>query len=577
MSRSGSRSLLALTLLIAAVACGPGERDAPPPPPGPASAAPARPPAPVFEDVTEASGIAFVHDRGAEGRRYLPETMGSGGCTLDADGDGLLDLYLVQSGPVPGSGSSQPPLPNRLWRNLGDGRFDDVTEPSGAGDLGHGMGATCADFDSDGDTDIFVVNFGPDALLRNDGGGRFTDVTAEAGVAGGPEDFGSSAAFLDADADGDLDLFVVNYVEFTVATHVICRERGMLEAYCHPDVYEATPDRYFENVGGGRFRDATREAGLAEATGKGLGIVVLDFDDDADPDVFVANDSTPNQLWRNDGRGRFEDVGQAMGVAFSEDGKALAGMGVDAGDIDGDGRLDVVVTNFAAEPNSLFINGPHGFRHGGRLHGIHGPSLPVLGFGADFLDVNLDAHLDLLIANGHIIDNIAQADPAQSHPQPAHLFLGTGKPPLKLAPAEVAGSLAMPAVARGTITWDPDSDGRLDLVVTMSGERVRLHRNVSRGGRFIGFLLRGARANRDGVGARVTVETEGRRQVDERRAGSSYQTSGDPRLHFGVADAAWARVTVRWSASSTDVQERLETGRYWLLAEGEPPRELRAR
>ena len=559
-------------MLVAAAA---GCRRAEAPPPA-ATAAPPRPaPAVFFEDVTDASRIAFVHDRGAEGRRYLPETMGSGGCALDADGDGRLDVYLVQSGPVPGSGSTRPKLPNRLFRNRGDGTFEDVTESSGTGDTGFGMGATCADSDGDGDTDIHVVNFGRNVLLRNDGTGRFTDVTAQAGIGGGGETFGSSSAFLDGDGDGDLDLFVANYVDFTVATHVTCKERGVLEAYCHPDVYRATPDTYWENRGDGTFVDGTARAGLAESTGKGLGVVVLDFDGDADPDVYVANDSTPNQLWRNDGTGRFEDVALAMGVAFSEDGKALAGMGVDAGDVDGDGRLDLVVTNFAGEPNSIYLNGERGFRNATRRLGIHAPSMSMLGFGCDLLDADDDGDLDLLVANGHIIDNIREVDPEQTPQQPCQLFLNDGTPPLREVPAARLGSLATPAVARGTITADFDSDGRLDVLVTASGGPARLHRNVfPEAGRFIGFLLQGRSVNRDGIGARVTVEAGGRRQVEERRSGSSYQTSGDPRVHFGLGAETVATVTVRWSATSSEVHEGLQAGRYWLLVEGEEPKAM---
>jgi hypothetical protein len=528
---------------------------------------------PLFEDDTARSRITFVHDTGATGRRYLPETMGSGGCVLDADGDGLLDLYLVQAGPVPGAGTPGAASRDALWRNRGDGTFEDASAAAGLADEGYGMGATCADADGDGDTDVFVACFGPDLLLRNDGG-RFTEVGREAGVAGVPESFGSSASFLDGDGDGDLDLFVVNYVDFTVATHVTCKERGTLEAYCHPDVYEATPDAYFENLGGGRFADATRKAGIADATGKGLGIVVLDFDGDADADVYVANDSTPNQLWRNAGDGTFEDVAVELGAAYAEDGKALAGMGVDAGDVNGDGRWDLVVTNFAAEPNSLYLGGEHAFRPGERAYGLHGPSLPVLGFGCDLLDAGNDGALDLFVANGHIIDNIAQADPAQSHAQAAHLFLGgdAGAPPMRLAPPDVLGSPSRPVVGRATMTWDPDSDGRLDLVVTSSGGPVALHRNAAaREGSWIGFALEGRSVNREGIGARVTVASGGRTWMEERRAASSYLACGDPRLHVGLPDTAPVRVTVRWSATSSDVHESLQPGRYWRLVEGQPP------
>jgi hypothetical protein len=569
MTAARTHRTLALPCALALTACG-----APPPAPAPVAAAPATRPGVMFLDATEASGVDFVHESGAAGKRYMPEIMGAGGCVLDHDGDGRPDLYLVQSGPVPGSGSTAPRPPNRLFRNRGDGTFEDVTAGSGAEGAGYGMGATCADFDADGDTDIYLVDFGPNVLLRNDGGGRFTDVTARAGV--GDPRWGSSAAFFDAEADGDLDLYVANYVEFTVATHVVCRERGQVEAYCHPDTYEATPDVFYRNRGDGTFEDATAEAGLVESTGKGLGVVVLDFDDDGDPDVYVTNDSTPNFLWRNDGLGRFEEVGLVQGVAYSEDGKTEAGMGVDAADVNGDLRLDLVVTNLNAEPNSLYLGGAHAFRHASRTAGIHQASLPRVGFGCDLLDLDNDADLDLFVANGHIIDNIAQVDAAQSFAQPGHVFTNDGTGRLALLDPARCGPPCEPHVGRGTMTWDADADGRLDLVVTECGRPARLYRNVaSPAGRFVTLeLLDGAPATH-AIGARATVVAGGRSQVDELRAGSSYQTTSQPRLHFGLGAATVVeRLIVRWRSGETTTHEGLGADRAYRIVRGAAPEVL---
>jgi hypothetical protein len=584
---SGLAAAVAAPFLAALAACG-GDppRPAPAPPatqvrPAAAAVGAAAPaPAdggvtpPLFVDVTDAAGVDFRHDTGAEGRRYMPESVCSGACVLDADGDGRLDLYLVQAGPVPGSGSTRPRLSNRLFRNRGDGTFEDVTEASGAGDTGFGLGATCVDHDGDGDTDIHVVNFGRNTLLENDGRGRFTDVTARAGV--GDTAFGSSAVFFDADGDGALDLHVVNYVAFTVATHVTCRERGVMEAYCHPDSYPAAQDVFYRGRGDGTYEEATARAGLVDRGGKGLGAVVLDFDDDGDPDLYVANDSTPNRLWSNAGDGTFADVGLALGVAFSEDGLAEAGMGVDAGDVDGDLRLDLVVTNYAAESNALYLNGARSFRHGSRAASLRQPSLPHVGFGIELADLDADGDLDLAVANGHIIDNIAEADPAQAAAQPGQVFLNDGAGRFEVLPAQAAGSPSAPCVGRTLLAWDPDSDGRLDLVVTCANGRARLHRNVHPSpGRFVGFLLEGPPGSRAAIGARVTIEAGGRRQVAERRAGSSYQGSGDPRLHFGLGAAdAVDRVTVRWRDGRVTSHERLAAGRYYRLSPDRAPEAL---
>ena len=505
--------------------------------------------------------------------------MGAGGCALDYDGDGNQDVYLVQSGALPGAGTDDPNASNRLFRNRGDGTFEDLTEGSGTGDRGYGQGAAAADYDNDGDTDLYVLNVGPNVLLRNDGDGTFTDVSREAGVANPL--WGSSAAFLDADGDGDLDLYVVNYVAFTVATHVECGDpsKGRV-SYCHPDVYLMAPDVFYRNRGDGTFADETTAAGLRDTTGKGLGVVVADLDNDHDPDLYVANDSTPNFLYQNAGDGTFTEIGLFVGVSHNEDGKTEAGMGTDAGDVDGDGLLDLFVTNLSRETNALYLAGGEGdYRYGTFTAGLSSPSFLQVGFGTDLLDVDNDGDLDLIVANGHVIDDIELVDDALNWRQPSQVFLNDGAGHFSELPAGTAGDLSTPRVARGSITLDYDNDGRLDLLLTFNNDRARLFRNVGEHpGHWIGFHLQGTSANRDGLGARVTVETPDGTRLVERRAGSSYQTGSDPRLHVGLGGKAVAsRVTVRWSAEKSQVFNDLAGGRYYRIVEGEEPREVPAR
>lgn len=541
----------------------------------------ARPHRGLYRDVTDAAGLDFAHVRGATGRKYLPETMGAGACALDFDGDGLMDVYLVQSGEVP----QAPQAPdgardarNRLFRNQGDGTFVDVTEGSGAGDRGYGQGVVAADYDGDGDTDLYLVNFGPNVLLRNEGNGTFTDVTGPSGT--GDPLWGSSAAFFDADGDGDLDLYVVNYLDFAVAKHIDCGRLDTGEpAYCHPDAYKMAPDRFYRNRGDGTFEDATVECGFEDRTGKGLGVVVSDIDLDGDQDVYVANDSTPNFLYENQGGGRFLEKGVLSGTSHNEDGKTEAGMGTDAGDVNGDGFPDLFVTNLTAESNSLYLGGGAvGFRYATRTWGLAGPSLPYVGFGTDLLDVDNDGDLDIYVANGHVIDNIHLSNDAFTWKQPDQVFLNTGRGAFRELAAGKAGEISVPRAGRGQVTLDYDNDGRLDVLVTHSEARARLYRNECRsGGGWIGFLLVGRGGNRDAVGARVTVVREGGSLTEERRAGASYQCSHDPRMHFGLGDADAAQeVRITWPGGSRQILGGLPGGSYYRVVQGEQPEPLGA-
>jgi hypothetical protein len=524
-----------------------------------------------FRDVAAAAGLDFVHVNSASPRKYLPEIMGAGGSVLDYDGDGWMDLYLVQSGHLPGSDVDVPDVGNRLFRNRGDGRFEDVTSTANVGDTGYGMGAVAADYDNDGDADIYVVNFGSDVLYRNNGDGTFTDVSAASGV--DDKSWGSSAAFFDADGDGNLDLYIANYLQFTVAEHVDCGTPSEgIWSYCHPDVYEMEADIFYRGDGAGGFENTTEAAGLFDTSGhgKGLGVVAADLDSDGDTDIYVANDSTPNFLYRNLGDGAFEEVGLFTGTSHNDDGMTEAGMGTDAGDVNGDGWLDLIVTNLSAETNSLYLGGEDFFDYGTRAAGLYEGSLMQVGFGVDFLDVDNDTDLDLFVTNGHVIDNIELTDDSQSFRQPSQLFLNDGGGRFALVAADVSGDISTPGVGRGTITFDYDNDGRLDVVVTRNNGTVNLYRNAWQStSNWIGFDLQAREGNRDAIGAKVTVEVGGRQIVEEKKAGSSYETSGDPRLHFGLGKTGTAaRVTVRWPGGGEDIFEDLTGGRYYRLAEG---------
>ena len=551
------------------LACAPSE-PGPSGAPEPTPAAPAESTGAAFRDVTDGAEIDFVHRHGGTGRKYLPEIMGAGGAALDYDGDGWIDLYLVQSGPLPGDGAAGagPPPVNRLYRNLGTGpggrlRFADVTNAAGAGLGGYGMGAVAADYDGDGDVDLYVVNFGPDALLRNNGDGSFTEVTAETGISSPL--WGSSAAFFDADLDGDLDLYVVNYLDFTLATHVDCGtpSRGIL-SYCHPDVYEMAPDVFFRNRGDGTFEEATAAAGFVDTNGKGLGVVVADFTGDGWPDVYVANDATPNFLFRNRGGGTFDEAGLLLGVGYNEEGLTEAGMGTAIGDVDGDGYLDLFVTNLSNETNALYLGGPQFFTYQTRQAGLFSASYLPVGFGAELVDLDNDADPDLLVTNGHVIDNIELIDDAQSFRQPSQLFWNDGQGRFTEADAAVLGELAKPRVGRGTIALDADNDGRLDLVVTFNNDRARLFRNqLTEVGAWIGL---DPRDRIGGIGALARIDSGGRSTQAVRTAGSSYQTSGDPRLRLGLGGATVAqRVELRWPDGARQSYLNLPAGRDYRL------------
>jgi enediyne biosynthesis protein E4 len=511
----------------------------------------------MFQDVTAASGIDFRHINGGSGQKYILETIGSGVCVFDYDDDGRQDLYFVQSGRLPGF---QPKHPSRpaLYRNLGGGRFADTTEAAGLAGLDrYCFGCSAADVDGDGRRDLYVTCHGPNLLYRNNGGRTFSDVTERAGV--GDPLWGTSAGFADGDGDGDLDLYVANYVDVDLENNVYCGEnRPGFRKVCHPRNFESQPDVLYRGRGDGTFEDVTRAAGIDDRSGKGLGVVWGDYDEDGDQDVYVANDDTPNFLWRNRGNGTFEEVGDFAGVALSEDGIPQAGMGTDMADYDNDGRLDIFVTNLSEETNELYHNDGGGFFSNRTFSsGLGPPSILDLGFGTFFFDVDNDADLDLFVANGHVIDNIELYSDTITHAQLAKLYRNVGDGRFEPVSFPTGSPLGSAYVGRGAVPFDYDDDGDEDVVMSQNDRTAVVLRNdfPSRH-RWITLTLQGPPPNRDAIGARVTVFAGGSRQVRYARTASSYLSQADRRLHFGLGDAASVdRVIVQWPGRDAFAEE----------------------
>jgi len=519
-------------------------------------------PAPVtFVDVTAAAGLdGVVHTHGGTGQKYYLETVPPGVCWLDYDRDGWEDIYFVQSGALPGTPRPAGSAHSRLFRNAGNGTFVDVTDRAGVANAsGYGNGCTAGDYDNDGDEDLYVTNFGPSVLYRNNGDGTFTDVTQQAGVKNGL--YATSAAWADYDNDGRLDLFVANYVDFTMDDQKFCGSlRSNRRSYCHPDSYAGLPDALYHNEGNGAFKEVSRRSGIWDPGGKGLGVVWFDYDLDGDEDLYVANDATPNRLYRNDSNGRFTDVTLLAGVCCSEDGKPQSGMGVDAGDLDGDGWQDLFVTNLTHETNEFYRNlgGKGPFSIDTYPAGLGEVSLLMTGWGTDMFDYDNDGDLDIVVTNGHPMDDIEQDSDIITYAERPFLFENDGRGRFAdVGRARGAYFNAMDT-GRGLATADYDNDGDRDLVLTTSNRRVTLLRNDggNTAGHWITLRLQGVRCNRDGIGARVTVRAAGRTQVQEVRSASSYLSQNDMRLHVGLGAAAQVdSIEVRWPANEKRVEK----------------------
>lgn len=526
----------------------------------------------VFTDVASSVGLRFQHVRGATPAHQLPETMGSGVAWLDYDNDGWMDLYVVQSGLFApsrktGDGRRETSAQDRLFRNNGNGTFTDVTEKAKLRDDGYGMGAIAADYDNDGLTDVFVTNFERNILFRNNGDGTFSDVTEKARLAG--SGWSTSAAFADFDGDGFLDLFVVRYLDYSVEKNYFCGDRvtGKRD-YCHPSLYPPISNLLYRNRGDGTFEDVTVSSGVSTALGKGLGVVVADLDADGRPDIYVANDTTMNFLFHNLGNVRFEDVSLVSGAGVNSAGRAFGGMGVNAGDLDGDGLPDLVVTNFEAEPNSFYRNvGSVVFEDAAASSGFGAPAFNFSGFGLNLLDAANAGRLDAFIANGHVLE-VPKMQGVTYAERPFFMW-NDGKG--KFVERGCGEPFRRPLVGRGSAVADYDNDGDLDVAVSNSGGPLQLLRNDGKHGNWVGFTLVGRKSNRQGVGALVTVETDAGRQTREARAGESYLSSSDPRVHFGVGNAtAVKRVEIRWPSGLVQEVRDVQVGRYQRVEETAP-------
>ena len=522
-----------------------------------------------FTDITRAAGIDFVHVNGASPDKHLVETMGSGAALVDIDNDDWVDIVLVDGGSFADRKVASTAR-HRVYRNRRDGTFLDVSEASGIRQRDYGMGICAGDFDNDGWIDLYLTNFGPNVLYRNRRDGTFVDVTRAAGV--GAAQWSTSCAFADLDRDGDLDLFLTNYVNTPVDRSPFCGNAQLnVRSYCHPLNFPPLKNVVYANSGKGTFTDITSASGVAGHEGNGLGVVVADLDDDLWPDVFVANDTMPNFLFINEKGKRFSEVGLAAGVAVATDGTSRAGMGTDAGDYDGDGRLDLIVTNLNFETHSLFRNlGGRLFAYRTAESGLRAATRPFVGFGVVWLDYDNDRAIDLAIANGHVLDKAALLRAGSQYAQRSQLFrnvdgrfVESGRGPG--SPFEVE------RVARGLAAGDVDNDGDLDLLMTVTGGRAVLMRNDADGSRHA-LLVRtvGKASNRDGTGARLTLTSGGRTQIRDIKSGSSYLSQNDMRAHFGLGQATVIdRLEVRWPSGATQVLQKLPVDLAITIREGE--------
>jgi len=533
-------------------------------------------PAPVnsqgvtFRDVTQHAGIRFVHNNGAFGKKFLPETLGPGVAFIDYDQDGWPDIFLVNGKDWPGH-TSKHSTP-KLYHNNHDGTFADATHQAGLDAVEmFGMGVAVGDFDNDGYDDLFVSAYGQSHLFHNNGNGTFTDVTQKAGL-GGVEEFSTGAAWVDYDKDGRLDLVVANYVQWSPETDLYCTLDGKSKSYCTPESYKGTAVRLWHNRGDGTFEDVTKKAGLGDPTSKTLGIAVLDYDGDGWPDLLLSNDTQPNKLYRNNGNGSFTEKAVLAGVAFSEDGVARAGMGVDTADYDRSGHPSLLITNFANQMLSLYHNEGTGlFVDEAPQSEIGRASLLTLGFGCFFFDYDLDGWPDVFVANGHIDPDIQRVQANVKYAMPPHLFRNLGKGKFEEVTKSVGAAFSIPRVARGAAYADIYNDGRLDVLMATNGGPAALFQNEATGGasnRSLRVKLIGTKSNRDGIGAMVRVTAAGETQAQMMRSGSSYLSASELTLTFGLAQHDKAEsVEITWPSGQVDHLANVAVGQTIVATE----------
>ena len=528
------------------------------------------PPRIQFRHGMRFAGLGFRHASGAFGQKYLPETMGSGCAFFDYDGDGWLDVFLVSSTRFPGRPGE--PAYSALYRNTRDGRFVDVTREAGLAVEMYGIGVAAADYDGDGWTDLYVTAAGGSHLLRNRGDGRFEDVTEKAG-ARGTGTFPTSAMFFDYDKDGHLDLVVANYVVWSVESDLFCSLDGKAKSYCTPESYRGESPTLLRNRGDGTFEDVTRKAGVWSPTSKALGVALLDHDSDGWPDFALANDTEPNQLFRNNGDGTFTEVGMLAGMAFDETGKARAGMGIDSADYAGSGRPGLLIANFSNEMLALYANVGNGlYVDDAPTSEVGRASVLTLAFGVFFFDYDLDGRYDIFAANGHVADDINAVQSGVTHAQPPHLFRNLGQGRFEEVTASLGPALEEPIVARGGAYGDYDNDGDLDVLVNTNNGGVVLYRNDGANqNRFVRVKTIGTRSNRDGIGARVTVtRPDGHTQWRLVHTGSSYASQSDTALTFGLGSQHKAQaIEVEWPSGQVDRIGEIPANHVVWVKEGE--------
>ena len=520
------------------------------------------------------AGLDFVHVNGASDEKFLPEIIGGGALFLDIDNDGWLDIFLVDGGSLADPSVARRAR-HRLYRNRHNGTFADVTDASNIRHRGYGMGACAGDIDNDGLTDLYITNVGPNTLYRNTGGGRFAEVPNGGGA--GSDLWSTSCAFVDVDRDGDLDLFVTNYVDTTRAKNQFCGFAGppAIRDYCHPLVYPPLPNLLYRNNGKGLsggvvFEDVSASAGIGQYRGNGLGVAVSDVDNDGWPDIFVANDSTPNFLFHNEKNGTFREIAGLAGVAVASDGKPRAGMGTAFGDFTGIGRLGLVVTNHETEMHSLFLNlGAQLFSDITLRSGVGPATRPYVGFGVVFFDYDNDTRLDLAIVNGNVMANVAQVRTGAKLAQ-RKLLLHNGGERFVDVTAQAGPGFALEGVGRALAYGDLDNDGDLDLLVGNNGDRPNLLVNESsHDASSLLVQVVGTTSNRSGIGTRLTLTAGGRRQVREIESGSSYLAQNDPRAHFGLGSAERAeRLEIRWPDGSNEAVENLLANQIVVVRQG---------
>ena len=516
--------------------------------------------------VTENAGIDFQHVDGRCGRRYFLETVGSGIAFFDYDSDGFLDIYFVNGADLPGFTSNSPPT-NKLYRNNRDNTFTDVTDTAGVGDIGYGCGCAVGDYDNDGNLDLYVTNFGKNVLYRNNGDGTFTDVTQRSGV--GESRWSLGCAFADYDNDGFVDLYVTNYIDFRFEDHKSCTQYGA-GTYCPPESFPGSPDTLYRNNGDGTFTDVTWEAGIHNADSRSMAVVFGDYDDDGFVDCYVGVDAGENLLYHNEGGGTFTNVGWKAGVEADENGNVQGTMGVDFGDCDNDGFLDLVALNYQEQPNAVYRNVGDGFFNDISFAAGMGYSLPYVGWGVDFFDVDNDGDQDLFVANGHLQDEVEKFDDTTTYPQLNQLLINNGEGGYSNCTPQSNSALKLFKVSRGLASGDYDNDGDVDLAISNANDTPDLIRNDQGNRRnWVAIQTIGTISNRAGIGAKVKLSASGLTQTDEVRSGSGYLSQNDLRLHFGLGDRISIDfIEVRWPSGVVDTIKDILPNQVLVIEEG---------